>query len=807
MTSATDLRFLGDWGVLAGLVLAGLLAFAAWKYYRRETVKLPGRAAWLLPALRSAAVFLVVLMLTGPVLHHRKVIGELARVLVFVDASQSMAVTDDFMNPLRKLNAARARNWIEAGALPTNIAQAAEAVTNNPAFHAAVARFDGLSRWLRAETMLLDDTEGMLPVLAKKHNVELHVAGGPAGERLWTSDQRVPPPKTFTAKPATKATDLASAINERIGTKSEERVAVVLFSDGAHNQGVSPVEVAKIAASRNIPIFTVGLGGTERPGDLAVMDVASPEAVFVEDRVKGEIALKDDMPPGQPFMVRIESLGKTVWEKSLVTDGSHLRQVEFDFPVKELAEERKKAAVGYELSSVQLALDVKVTALDGEKETSNNTRPLHLRAVSQKRKMLLLDGRPRWEFRYLRNMFERDPQWEVHALTGGTELRDEWPRGNGPGKFPNERDLLFSYDLIGFGEVPVKMLTETELTWIREFVGARGGGLFFVDGRRGLLQEHAHDPLGAMLPVEWVAKAGAEKPQKLLLTQLGMGFGPLRLKADPAQNQAAWQSLPAPHWVAATKALPGAETLVEAAVGGQNVPAVVLRPFGAGRVLYVGTEDLWRWRFKVADQYHEPFWRQMANAIMEAPYAAHDRHVELDAGAGDNVAGRPVSIRVRLRNDEGRIVSDGVPVAMLYRDGAKIASIPLAVGDNKDGIFRGRTAPLEPGDYELRVDAQGLVTQDADMRMALHVRDRNDAAAETANLGCNEELLQQVARASGGEYYREEDAANLLGKLEPLSKGRVEESETVLWQSWWWFIPVIGLLTIEWLLRKRAGLI
>jgi hypothetical protein len=29
----------------------------------------------------------------------------------------------------------------------------------------------------------------------------------------------------------------------------------------------------------------------------------------------------------------------------------------------------------------------------------------------------------------------------------------------------------------------------------------------------------------------------------------------------------------------------------------------------------------------------------------------------------------------------------------------------------------------------------------------------------------------------------------------------------VLWQSWWWFIPIVLLLTLEWILRKRAGML
>jgi hypothetical protein len=33
------------------------------------------------------------------------------------------------------------------------------------------------------------------------------------------------------------------------------------------------------------------------------------------------------------------------------------------------------------------------------------------------------------------------------------------------------------------------------------------------------------------------------------------------------------------------------------------------------------------------------------------------------------------------------------------------------------------------------------------------------------------------------------------------------ESDTVLWQSYWWFVPIVLLLTIEWIIRERAGLL
>jgi hypothetical protein len=807
--TVTDLRLLGDVGIGLTLTLAFALAGAAWALYWREVRHRVTNDRWILPTLRALAVFLLVLMLAGPVLHHRRTIGELARIIVFVDNSKSMNITDDFMDPQRKLQVGAVYGWWNPDLLKTNwlgFPVSAEKVSN--AVVAAIDKFDSARRWQRMEQLLLDDKDGLLPQLVKKHNVELWSIADPEPQRLWIGEQGLALPKTFAVKPEVDNTDLGDAIAARIAQHHDERCAVVLVTDGQDNFGGSPLETAKMAGGLNIPIFTIGIGALERPKDLAIMGVGAPQTVFVDDRARGDITIKDDMPPGQAFSVKIEESGQTLWEKKLVTDQTHRRRIEFDFSIKDLIEARKSKTSGVEYSSFPLALTANITPLAGEKDTTNNTSQFRLRALTQKRKVLILDGRPRWEFRYLRNMFERDSQWEVNALVAGTEVKDDWQHGDAPGQSPPSKEGLFAYDLIVFGEVPPNLLSQDDLEWIKEFVGTRGGGLVFIDGQRHILREYARGPLRSLFPVEWLEKSPKETPSFLQLTDRGENFGPLRLSSSAGENAALWKQLQPPHWLGSMKALPGAETLVEAVSGTEKQPAIVLHSYGAGKVLQMGTDETWRWRYDVAEKYQDAFWHQMAEAVMEPAYAAHNQYVALDAGAVNYQAGDAAEIRVRLRDDQGRTITAGHPTATLTRDGQKIATISLTSDENSGGAFRGKTAALAPGTYEVRVDAGQLVPATEDMPVEFYVqRKGGEAAYEMAELNCNEGLLDQMAHASGGEYFREEVAAQLVNKLDPLSKGRIEESETVLWQSWWWFVPIIILLTAEWALRKRAGLI
>ena len=137
----TGLRFVGDLPLWVGLSLALLLAALSWRYYRRESFDLPHHLRWILPLLRSLAFLLGVLVLTQPVLHHRRVIGELGRVKIYVDASQSMGLLDRHLPAGRKLLIAEQQGWLEQDRVDAGLLNLAGGCCGNTPEHiAAIAK-------------------------------------------------------------------------------------------------------------------------------------------------------------------------------------------------------------------------------------------------------------------------------------------------------------------------------------------------------------------------------------------------------------------------------------------------------------------------------------------------------------------------------------------------------------------------------------------------------------------------------------------------------------------------------------------
>ncbi len=215
-------------------------------------------------------------------------------------------------------------------------------------------------------------------------------------------------------------------------------------------------------------------------------------------------------------------------------------------------------------------------------------------------------------------------------------------------------------------------------------------------------------------------------------------------------------------------------------------------------------DETWRWRYRVADEYHQRYWNQVGRLIMAPPFAVADRFVSINCGALAYLPGQRAALRAQIRDTEGRPVAEARAVAHLYRNGTKAASLDLKL-DEDDGTYRAQSGALPAGEYEVRVEVAGYPAEQ--MRTVGRFFVEPPQSGELADLTCDAPLLQQIAETSGGRFLWEHELSALPDELRPLSSGQVVETETALWQSYLWFAAVVGLLTMEWILRKRAGLL
>jgi hypothetical protein len=220
--------------------------------------------------------------------------------------------------------------------------------------------------------------------------------------------------------------------------------------------------------------------------------------------------------------------------------------------------------------------------------------------------------------------------------------------------------------------------------------------------------------------------------------------------------------------------------------------------YGLGQVLYLGTDNTWRWRRNQGDRYHTMFWGQIAQKLGLHHLLGGSKRTQLTVDKQNYTTGERVTVYGRL------YAPDYSPVREATVEAGYAVRVAGAPGPRQDVVMR--AVPDQPGMYRADFVAlspglhQFAVKSDPGTVLEFNVTEPKFESGETA---MNEPLLRQMAEASGGAYFREE---NLWQLPETISK-KAERITTIvdgeLWNSWLYFAVLLSVGSVEWLLRKR----
>ena len=149
--------------------------------------------------------------------------------------------------------------------------------------------------------------------------------------------------------------------------------ALVIASDGIYNKGINPVYSAK---KLSYPIYTIALGDSSRKKDTYIKDLLNNPIAFLGDKFPLEIHLSSFGFSGKSVNLSVLNNGKTIInEKIDIKSNDFFKKLHFDI------EAEKKGLQHYH---------VKISALDGEFTTSNNYKSFAIDVIDDKKKVLVL---------------------------------------------------------------------------------------------------------------------------------------------------------------------------------------------------------------------------------------------------------------------------------------------------------------------------------------------------------------------------------------------------------------------------------
>jgi len=659
---------------------------------------------------------------------------------------------------------------------------------------------------------------------------------------------REPDPDAADLPPDRQQTDLTAVFDKVMSEMSGRRLSgILLLSDGRHNAPGSVEPLVRRLGIRQVPVSSVVFGGDRPPTDAGIVSVSAPEAIAKGDRLLVTAHVKLDGLAGKEVRVTL-------------TDG----QTEVDSETLRVPTATYRAHVQLAHKPEEARLHryaVAVEAFEEEVLATNNRYPLAVSVSDERTQLLLVDGRPRWEFRYIKNLFAgRDRTVHLqYVLTEPDVIAGvpAPPRVHASASrpveeieataLPKDETEWMKFDVIILGDVGPDVLAEPQQEILKKFVEQRGGTLVVVAGPTHMPHAYGDGPLARMLPVAYETAPGPvpgppEERFHLALTAEGRESVVMRQKVNPQENLEVWHDLPPIYWRhagvrakqgatvlayalppaapdympavgsddASARAPPDAETLAKRREFQRRRPLITHHTVAAGRVMFLGLDRTWRLRYRVGDTLHHRLWGQILRWATANKLPAGTETVKIGTDRIRYAPGETVRVKARIAREDFTPVLGRHDVAVtVYADDKRIMNQSLAYVENSPGLYEASLGSLPSGTYRVELDAPVadpiLHRQNADAVWTEFSVDPTTPAEQT-ELAPDRGLLSRLAALTGGTVVGPARAERVLDCLGRPTETKVERHEYVIWDSLPLLLFLVAVATAEWLLRKKVGL-
>jgi len=583
-----------------------------------------------------------------------------------------------------------------------------------------------------------------------------------------------------------QATDISRAIRNLNKYKEDENIkAVVMFTDGAFNIGANPLFDAEKLA---VPFYIVGIGDTTEPIDISITSLVTNEVAYVENKIPINVNFKANGFSGLTIKLKLLANEQKVVEQEISIEANR-QNYYFNFEYVP-----KNPGI--------IKLTAEIDPIDKEITTKNNKLSEFVRVLENKRNIALFAGAPSPDITMLKQsiLLEKGVEIKEYIQKQGAEFY----------KAPTPRELQAS-EMIIFVGFPIQSTPKNVIDMIKTEL-ERGKPLFFIASQAtdyNILKE-----LQEFLPFVVVS---SRQQELLVLPNFSANAlsSPLLRISGGEDDLKQWNSLP-PLFRTETfvRVKPESEILATMKLNNTPLaePLIMQRQFQNSKSVALMGYGLHRW--KLYGYAAEIARGRQAVDLLNIFVNNTIRWLSISEQV------KPVRVRTsRKFYNENEIVEFYGEVYDAAINPIEKATIKLKIAGGNEkreitlspvgsGNYFATIAGLRSGDYTFEAEGQ---LKDKTLGTDNGRFSIGELSIEYLNLKMNYPLLSKMAEITGGKFYFPEQIASIINDIKGNRNYREssmrKRDDIVLWNLPYILGAIIMLLSAEWFIRKRSGML
>ena len=549
---------------------------------------------------------------------------------------------------------------------------------------------------------------------------------------------------------------------------------IVLLTDGQSNGGSDATSAMTFARRSQVAVFPVGMGSSDAPVNVRVVDLDAPRRVYPGDKfaisgvlqasgpkaVEVEVQLMDALDSDAKPATNAD--GEPIPFKGEVIDSQRVK-IENDGTLTPIRFELEPESVG------RRRLAIRVVAPKDDRNKRDDIRDARYEVVARKLRVLAIAGGPTREYRFARNLLYRDKSIEL----------DVWLQSGQPGmsqdadnmltEFPGSADELFEYDAIMAFDADWLSLTVADLDMVDRWLAQQAGGMIIVAGpvyhprwtrtrtdpRVGRISGFFPVTFSSRGPLLGGGRQGGENAWAIEFSPEARRAEFLWIADDAPKSFEVWDEYGGVYdYVGVKSSKPGAKVYGyfsdPTTEIGDSLPVYFASQFyGAGRVFFQGSGEIWRLR-GASDAYFDSYYTKLLRWVSEGRLLRDSNRGVVLVEPSRAMVGDTITVRAVLTDEQFEPLNVPEVDAKLLAPGGKIGDLKLSPlkGEPRGGTYGGRFIVREAGSYEVRVTLGDALDEQV-LRQSIQVR---LPTIELERPRRNDDELQQLASLTGGTY-------------------------------------------------------